>query len=314
MSTNSRKKANPHSRKSLSMVVPKEEAGSRITDILALRSAFTTTPPHTATTITGNGSVYVSGHLTPADQWVAVGASESSGVISLTTSDNEDDDYEVPANAQYKQIRHDSAHPPTGEEERAVSLLRESVASLLSSSGGGSPASTAPAGRHMQRRGSTGGRYIGRRNEDSPDIRSKISEPCYATSRRPGFNVDRFADINLSNHVASMPAPPTQPPPLPCLISNSYPSEMTSMERSPFASLRTISPVIVESSDAQIEAMLEKTILCPITEGRYNWTRYTSYAVAGFGVGTLVGMLCLDIAASSASVPRATKTVPLSGL
>ncbi|KAJ2777558.1 hypothetical protein GGI15_004459, partial [Coemansia interrupta] len=50
-----------------------------------IHTVFVSTPIESIT-----GSAYVSGHLTPSDQWVAVD-SESSGVISLTSSDYEDD-------------------------------------------------------------------------------------------------------------------------------------------------------------------------------------------------------------------------------
>ncbi|KAJ2507264.1 hypothetical protein GGI11_006409, partial [Coemansia sp. RSA 2049] len=135
--------------------------------------------------------------------------------------------------------------------------------------------------------------------------------------------------------------------------------------RSPFASIRTVSPIIVhrpaefdaEASmiavqRAQAEAALEQTILCPIKSfnqfgaeyhrpdaTRYGdnkeargpgvqredgagelaagyvqgWARYTSYAIVGFGVGTLfgVGMLYFDMAANA--TPKATRTIPIAG-
>ncbi|KAJ2884689.1 hypothetical protein IWW38_005399, partial [Coemansia aciculifera] len=39
------------------------------------------------------------------------------------------------------------------------------------------------------------------------------------------------------------------------------------------------------------------------------WAKYTGYAIVGFGVGTLVGMLCFDMAATAA--PKATRTIPI---
>ncbi|KAJ2007695.1 hypothetical protein GGI04_001427 [Coemansia thaxteri] len=118
---------------------------------------------------------------------------------------------------------------------------------------------------------------------------------------------------------------------------------------SPFASIRTVSPVLIsESGDgntlgivsrAQAEAALEQAILCPLksftSSNRYNssnaekakqdavernnssssasaaqtWAKYTGYAIVGFGVGTLVGMLCFDMAATTA--PKATRTIPI---
>ncbi|KAJ2026146.1 hypothetical protein H4S03_008690, partial [Coemansia sp. S3946] len=53
-------------------------------------TAFVSTPVDSMT-----GSAYVSGHLTPTDQWVAV-RNEGSGVISLTSSDNEDEYGDLP--------------------------------------------------------------------------------------------------------------------------------------------------------------------------------------------------------------------------
>ncbi|KAJ2339211.1 hypothetical protein GGF43_006693 [Coemansia sp. RSA 2618] len=131
------------------------------------------------------------------------------------------------------------------------------------------------------------------------------------------------------------------------------PSVSSDASRSPFASIRTVSPVIVDERSpalalaatldldavgrAQAEAALEQTILCPLsrtidapysTRGsiksiapdgedggngiRQNWARYTGYAIVGFGVGTLVGMMCLDMAASA--TPRATRTIPIVGM
>ncbi|KAJ1899636.1 hypothetical protein LPJ81_004101, partial [Coemansia sp. IMI 209127] len=138
-------------------------------------------------------------------------------------------------------------------------------------------------------------------------------------------------------------------------------------KRSPFASIRAVSPIIVhrpaELDDlsaseavmqrAQAEAALEQTILCPIKrfnqfgaeyhrldgtrssadKRRYapgddyrsdakaaadniyvqGWARYTSYAIVGFGVGTLVGvgMLYFDMAVNA--TPKATRTIPIAG-
>ncbi|KAJ2783947.1 hypothetical protein H4R18_001430 [Coemansia javaensis] len=124
--------------------------------------------------------------------------------------------------------------------------------------------------------------------------------------------------------------------------------------RSPFASIRTVSPVLVARdaaaataaadvvARARAEATLQHTILCPLRRSgdlaahaaaaaaaaaaaggphwdekspddsagaRPAWARYTGYAIVGFGVGTLVGMLCFDAAASA--TPRATRTVPV---
>ncbi|KAJ2384210.1 hypothetical protein GGI23_006983, partial [Coemansia sp. RSA 2559] len=52
----------------------------------ATHSAFVSGPLDSLST-----SAYVSGHLTPSDQWVAVGNESSSGVISLTSTDTEDE-------------------------------------------------------------------------------------------------------------------------------------------------------------------------------------------------------------------------------
>ncbi|KAJ2546193.1 hypothetical protein EV175_005694 [Coemansia sp. RSA 1933] len=52
----------------------------------AMHSAFVSGPLDSLST-----SAYVSGHLTPSDQWVAIGNESSSGVISLTSTDTEDE-------------------------------------------------------------------------------------------------------------------------------------------------------------------------------------------------------------------------------
>ncbi|KAJ2684454.1 hypothetical protein H4R19_006890, partial [Coemansia spiralis] len=120
--------------------------------------------------------------------------------------------------------------------------------------------------------------------------------------------------------------------------------------RSPFASIRTVSPILIPSPSAcvapceldllaraQAEAALEQTILCPLEQpsrqpdaadgkgaqgdgadgdgsgsARQAWARYTGYAIVGFGVGTLVGMMCFDMAAIAA--PKATRTIPIVGV
>ncbi|KAJ2733939.1 hypothetical protein IW152_002694 [Coemansia sp. BCRC 34962] len=120
---------------------------------------------------------------------------------------------------------------------------------------------------------------------------------------------------------------------------------------SPFASIRTVSPILITEesvanagvlspsvSRAQAEAALQQAILCPLKSSRYSsgyvghgtnaekarngvtgsngnscssqtWAKYTGYAIVGFGVGTLVGMLCFDMAATAA--PKATRTIPI---
>ncbi|KAJ2375612.1 hypothetical protein H4S02_008174 [Coemansia sp. RSA 2611] len=118
---------------------------------------------------------------------------------------------------------------------------------------------------------------------------------------------------------------------------------------SPFASIRTVSPILVTEesvanvfnpsvSRAQAEAALQQAILCPLKSSKYSsgyaghstssdkakngvtgssgnscssqtWAKYTGYAIVGFGVGTLVGMLCFDMAATAA--PKATRTIPI---
>ncbi|KAJ1724523.1 hypothetical protein LPJ53_001228 [Coemansia erecta] len=140
--------------------------------------------------------------------------------------------------------------------------------------------------------------------------------------------------------------------------------------RSPFASIRTVSPVLVtEKSDrlwedpapgmlsrtlpdavnrARAAEALEQTIYCPLkmlkSQSAYlsqtapqptdsnpgidasnsansadipassGWAKYTGYAIVGFGVGTLVGMLCLEMANMPAPIPKATRSFPVAGM
>ncbi|KAJ2887743.1 hypothetical protein FB639_001106 [Coemansia asiatica] len=252
-----------------------------------IHAVFVSTPIESIT-----GSAYVSGHLTPSDQWVAVG-SESSGVISLTSSDNEDEyeDASKSKNSGFRdpsiatstsdntsatnehsssyshrqpndksksmgkqpqqrpdrdsadthyqqghdqwhsgqpmQMQHPALYGTSGqtgndsrwedeqdlETEKAVHLLRESVASLLSSSGNSGASSVASAqasistggiSRRDQRTGirhrSLGPAY---RPTRSPSSLSKISEPCYPPSaprRKFAPNLDHFSDITLSSN------------------------------------------------------------------------------------------------------------------
>ncbi|KAJ2456312.1 Transcriptional regulator of nonfermentable carbon utilization [Coemansia sp. RSA 2336] len=180
-------------------------------------------------------SAYVSGHLSPADQWVAV-ASESSGVISLTDSDSEDDgagsvpDYKgKQPSASYTQgvdlpYRHsdaderlsaaDNAAAHNESTEQTIHLLRESVASLLSAANSPSSMSASSSRQHqLVQSASTSGRRDRRMHQgrsQSPSSLSKISEPCYLSSashQRVTADLDRFSDIALSTH--AMTAPPT---------------------------------------------------------------------------------------------------------
>ncbi|KAJ1728943.1 Transcriptional regulator of nonfermentable carbon utilization, partial [Coemansia biformis] len=425
-----------------------------------MRAVFTASPRDSA-----SASAYVSGHLTPTDQWVAVG-SESSGVISLTTSDTEDDDPRpahadrngktpdfasepaAPANPQPTWQPERAAAAPVGDldaDQQAVHLLRESVASLLSSAG--SPTSSSVMSSRRARpplppwsaaedstASSSGGGQRGRRHRrsQSPSTVSKISEPCYLPSaprRRFAAGFDHFSDIALSTAAAT--APPSEHPrgdiwqhgphipsrgadrhARPAVaahgdaldesgaelrrrgVSSSGAADVSaaattlvaasaayhplladdgegrraalglpaspSAARSPFASIRTVSPVLIPApgtrprahqppceldllARAQAEAALEHTILCPLErpaggsrfvshgsdkgadarkdaaapEGdssgtRQAWAKYTGYAIVGFGVGTLVGMMCFDMAATSP--PRATRTIPIASL
>ncbi|KAJ1859531.1 hypothetical protein GGH12_000487 [Coemansia sp. RSA 1822] len=187
-------------------------------------------------------SVYVSGHLSPADQWVAVG-NGSSGVISLTESDIEDDDtvpdikgkrvasysrVDMPVDAHYlppPQANNENAvgHNATGADPQTVHLLRESVASLLSAANSPSSSSVSSAQPYivgtgsrrqpvqMRQTASTSGRprhsYEHARSQSPSDV-SKISEPCYlASAPRPRVtaNLDRFSDIALSNYAVTTP-------------------------------------------------------------------------------------------------------------
>ncbi|KAJ2742529.1 hypothetical protein GGI20_004414 [Coemansia sp. BCRC 34301] len=140
------------------------------------------------------------------------------------------------------------------------------------------------------------------------------------------------------------------------LFSEPMSEPMSRATYSPFASIRTVSPVLVTEdgaerfnsgracspsvSRAQAEAALQQAILCPprsLHSPRYStstnhadssekardgaigngtnscstqiWAKYTGYAIVGFGVGTLVGMLCFDMAATAA--PKATRTIPI---
>ncbi|KAI8326022.1 hypothetical protein GQ54DRAFT_162295 [Martensiomyces pterosporus] len=434
----------------------------------------------------------------PFDQWVAV-SNGSSGVISLTSSDNEDErpdsalsvindsrgasthgnggyhqmqgdgkepaqqagvgsgfaiGFSVPVDAQYRDT---SERPPLStrrgvilgaeneqDSVQAVHMLRESVASLLSSAGSStSSASSANPGssrrRHARQHQPLGqeqqgsSRHLRQRHDvsRSPSRLSKVSEPCYPSSaprRRFTADLDHFSDIALSTNVATPPhqAPSSSRLPtyeeyklqqqqqqqaessatLPpssdqgalrrrtntnegsdadAIVPRAYeyadvPSSLLAdhqahhmpaiasvssiATRSPFASIQTISPVIVPYKDClespmpdtamisrvQAEAVLEQTILCPMgssstdaekmrlvsssgKEGATNagngynspggypssggsnvqaWAKYTGYAIIGFGVGTLVGMMCFDLAATA--TPKATRTIPVTGI
>ncbi|KAJ2820910.1 hypothetical protein GGI24_004350, partial [Coemansia furcata] len=139
------------------------------------------------------------------------------------------------------------------------------------------------------------------------------------------------------------------------LYSEPMSEAMSRATYSPFASIRTVSPVLITEesvanvnafnpsvSRAQAEAALQQAILGnseyvghstnhtgtseKATNGAINgngngrgssnntcstqtWAKYTGYAIVGFGVGTLVGMLCFDMAATAA--PKATRTIPI---
>ncbi|KAJ1743622.1 hypothetical protein LPJ78_000356 [Coemansia sp. RSA 989] len=198
-----------------------------------IHALFTPTPHDTIP-----ASAYVSGHLSPADQWVAV-ASESSGVISLTESDAEDDgsdsvpDYKgKQASVSYSQgldlhYRHSNSerlsatdnatgHNAPDTDQQTMHLLRESVASLLSAAN--SPSSSSVSSNRQQHQllqsASTSGRRDRRRTHQgrsqSPSQLSKISEPCYLSSashQRVTADLDHFSDIALSTH--AMTAPPS---------------------------------------------------------------------------------------------------------
>ncbi|PIA19525.1 hypothetical protein COEREDRAFT_90262 [Coemansia reversa NRRL 1564] len=485
--------------------------GQRNRDI---HTVFVSTPRESVAT-----SAYVSGHLTPTDQWVAV-SSSGSGVISLTSSDNEDEGRiltkgKAPAPApalhvadpqQLRRRGYFSAMPvaapvpknntlPTapgssrlGSEQQAVHLLRESVASLLSSTGSAAsstvssaqPQSLTVVAATAPERGDSW-----RRRSQSPSSVSKISEPCYAASaprRQFTADLDHFSDIALSavavtappshqrsqrpesspHSAARLPTydefkhrgavqPPlydkfkhretTQPslydaevpdvymPPtiqpssfrriVPAVDPSAFEASVAaesrnsstsslrrrvagsggmsgssaaattvvastaapepapyhpllsdlgspralhdqlsiySASRSPFSSIRTVSPIIVAEGNsilrsaaaidegavarARAEAALERTILCPMSctadnsyfkseketgtenphsesdganHSRQTWVKYTGYAIVGFGVGTLVGMMCFDMATSAVATPKATRTIPLAG-
>ncbi|KAJ2793143.1 hypothetical protein H4R20_006630, partial [Coemansia guatemalensis] len=176
-------------------------------------------------------------------QWVAV-SSSGSGVISLTSSDNEDEGRarskgktpapaprpvdpqpQPPRRRGYFSAVPVAAPAPTNSvlptvpdisnrsdaEQQAVHLLRESVASLLSSTGSAAsstvssaqPQSLTAAAAPVPERG-----VAWRRRSQSPSNVSKISEPCYATSaprRQFTADFDHFSDIALSAVAATAP-------------------------------------------------------------------------------------------------------------
>ncbi|KAJ2511604.1 hypothetical protein H4217_007299 [Coemansia sp. RSA 1939] len=284
-------------------------AGGVLADINALReqqdrgnaaTSTTAAAAHSAFVPSGpldslSTSAYVSGHLTPSDQWVAIGNESSSGVISLTSSDAEEEppdsavgsndeyvgrrrsvkgkevaatahsnwrdaEFQLPVDAnrhQQKPLRQAnefSNYPQpqaitrsTGnantnidvsnengagrwnpqnfgeldEQQQAVHLLRESVASLLSSAGtsssvasssafSGNPARSSTLGgsrrkgsSRVKSTGSKGGGSVAYRQQSrSPSTLSKISEPCYHPSSEPRrqftANFDHFSDVALS--------------------------------------------------------------------------------------------------------------------
>ncbi|KAJ1668296.1 hypothetical protein EV178_000642 [Coemansia sp. RSA 1646] len=297
MSTDTQQPINYHSRSAAREQLRKQKqqqqqqqqeytGGGVLADINALReqqsrntaaahSAFVSGPLDSLST-----SAYVSGHLTPSDQWVAIGNESSSGVISLTSTDTEEEppdsavgsnddngsrrkgkqvaapysdkwttgdrqgaEFQIPIDAQYHQQKpleqqNELANYPQPqaiisssasrwdpeyddlEEQQAVHLLRESVASLLSSGGTASSAASSAlsgnpakgASSNSRRKGSSrirsGGNRVGGsgayyKQSHSPSNISKISEPCYHPSSEPRkqftANFDHFSDVALSS-------------------------------------------------------------------------------------------------------------------
>ncbi|KAJ2375886.1 hypothetical protein GGI05_007084, partial [Coemansia sp. RSA 2603] len=140
-------------------------------------------------------------HYQDRDQWSAQQPMQVETSYILPPSSS--------VSSRWKETRQDA------ESEHAVHLLRESVASLLSSSGGSAASSVASAhrssnigiSRRLQddqygigiRRSSQGSAY---RQSRSPSSLSKVSEPCYPPSaprRKFTASLDHFSDIALSS-------------------------------------------------------------------------------------------------------------------
>ncbi|KAJ2886894.1 hypothetical protein H4R27_000330 [Coemansia aciculifera] len=187
-----------------------------------------------------------------------------------------------------------------------------------------------------------------------PVAMPRTNEPLPSIASAPAQPVTRFQ----SHHHPLLGSTQQQ------LYSEPMSEAMSRATYSPFASIRTVSPVLVTEesvadvnafnpsvSRAQAEAALQQAILCPLksfSSSKYSsgyvghntnhadssekarngtfsgngngrgsgsscstqtWAKYTGYAIVGFGVGTLVGMLCFDMAATAA--PKATRTIPI---
>ncbi|KAJ2414820.1 hypothetical protein GGI10_002117 [Coemansia sp. RSA 2530] len=165
----------------------------------------------------------------------------------------------------------------------------------------------------------------------SPAIVSRTNELPPSAVSAPAQSITRFQ----SHHHPLLGGTQHQ------VYSEPMSETMSRAAYSPFASIRTVSPILVTEesvanvfnpsvSRAQAEAALQQAILCPLKSSKYSssdkakngvtgssgnscssqtWAKYTGYAIVGFGVGTLVGMLCFDMAATAA--PKATRTIPI---
>ncbi|KAJ1939216.1 hypothetical protein GGF37_004484, partial [Kickxella alabastrina] len=219
-------------------------------------------------------------------------------------------------------------------------------------------------------------------NVDSAVIRRRagtmntINSSAAGDTNTPGNTQYSVAHPLLDDHIERNPATVTTAAAATLSIS-----VMASRSRSPFASIRTVTPTIIMAdrnsalhmiesrkegvSRAQAESVLEHTILCPMkllreSSGYYDrllanpddsatdasstaaaagcrqddessfsaakggdssgigahissgWAKYTGYAIVGFGVGTLVGMMYLDMANTAAvATPKATRSFPI---
>ncbi|KAJ1892607.1 Transcriptional regulator of nonfermentable carbon utilization [Kickxella alabastrina] len=217
-------------------------------------------------------------------------------------------------------------------------------------------------------------------NVDSAVIRQPagtmdtINSSAAGDTSTPGNTQRSVAHPLLDDHIERNPVTVTTAAAATLSIS-----VMASRSRSPFASIRTVTPTIImadrnsalhmvesrkEVSRAQAESVLEHTILCPMkllreSSGYYDgllanpddsatdastaaaagcrqddessflaakggdgsgigphissgWAKYTGYAIVGFGVGTLVGMMYLDMANTAAvATPKATRSFPI---
>ncbi|KAJ2231984.1 hypothetical protein IWW45_005307 [Coemansia sp. RSA 485] len=198
------------------------------------------------------------------------------------------------------------------------------------------------------------------------DLADKTTDDGFATRKRANTadTFDSFADVVAANTGFESNRRFVAHPLLADVESRLLVGESSlysAATRSPFASIRTLSPVVVAEKEhqpsaelinkARAAAALEQTIHCPmrvlrkqsaglvasqqnplpsalvgadgsvsgsVADGTHGtssgWARYTGYAIVGFGMGTLVGMLCLEMGATPAiPIPRATRSFPVAG-